>query len=371
MIMKYIVNIIMLVSFITLTSCSGMNDIIEEYLDRGEINYIGRPDSVTCDGGVYRVKLTWKVGKDVRIESCKIFWNMGADSLIYPIDRGSLVNGYASVELPFENEGEYVFNLVQMGEKGFPSIPQEVIGKVYGDKYISSLIPRSIRSVDIENNIATLTISSADNCYYSEVLYTDNNGKNNTMRVEPDVTSISIDNYTFGGSFTIKSYYKPEENAIDIIELEEKGQFPEYERLNRKSWTIPFVSSQKADTYPITNVLDGNVKTFWHSEWTTSPPAPFPHTIIIDMAEEFDLYMFQIFQDPARMTFKSAKILVSKTNEGDDSFIEVGTMHCLKTDPSSMFEFTNPQKARYIKMIMEESYNPPYVAISEIYAYGK
>ncbi|WP_286084320.1 DUF4998 domain-containing protein [Parabacteroides goldsteinii] len=56
-----------------------MNDIIEEYLDRGEINYIGRPDSVTCDGGLYRVKLTWKVGKDVRIESCKIFWNMGAD----------------------------------------------------------------------------------------------------------------------------------------------------------------------------------------------------------------------------------------------------------------------------------------------------
>ena len=99
--MKYIVNIIMLVSFVTLASCSGMNDIIEEYLDRGEINYIGRPDSVTCDGGLYRVKLTWKVGKDVRIESCKIFWNMGADSLIYPIDKESLINGYASVELPF------------------------------------------------------------------------------------------------------------------------------------------------------------------------------------------------------------------------------------------------------------------------------
>lgn len=369
--MKYIVNIIMLVSFVTLTSCSGMNDIIEEYLDRGEINYIGRPDSITCDGGLYRVKFTWKVGKDVRIESCKIFWNMGADSLIYPIDKESLINGYASVELPFENEGEYVFDLVQMGEKGFPSIPQEVIGKVYGDKYISSLIPRSARSVDIENNVATLTISSVDNCYYSEVLYTDNNGKENIVRVEPDVTSITIDNYTFGGDFTIRSYYKPEENAIDIFEVEDKGRFPLVEKLNRGNWTIPFVSSQKEDTYPITNILDGNVNSLWHSKWTPSPPAPFPHIIVIDMAEEFDLYQLQVFQDPARMTFKSARILVAETNEDDESFVEIGTMHCLKTDKSSIFDFTKPQKARYIKMIMEESYNPPYVAISEIYAYGR
>lgn len=369
--MKYIVNVIMLVSFITFTACSGMNDIIEEYLDRGEINYIGRADSATCDGGLYRARLTWKVGKDVRIEKCKISWNMGADSLIYPIDKESLINGYASVELSFKEEGEYVFNLVQMGEKGFPSIPQEVIGKVYGDKYVASLIPRSVSGAVIENKVATLTVGVVDDCYYSEVIYVDKNGNNQTIRVEPDVTSITIDNYTWGGDFTIKSYYKPEENAIDIFEAEYKGRFPLSEKLDRKKWTIPFVSSQKEDTYPVTNILDGNVKSLWHSKWTPSPPAPFPHSIVIDMANEFDLYQLQVFQDPARMTFKSARIFVAETNEGDDSFVEIGTIHCLKTEPGSTFDFPEPRKARYIKMVMEESYNPPYVAISEVYAYGR
>ena len=369
--MKYISNIIILISFITLTSCSGMNDIIEEYLDRGEINYIGRADSATCDGGWHRVKLTWKIGKDIRIENCKITWNMGTDSLIYPINKESLVNGYTSIELPFEKEGEYVFNLIQMGEKGFPSIPQEVIGRVYGDKYISSLIPRSVRSVVIENNVATLTIGAVDNCYYSEVLYVNNNGKDKIFRVEPDVTSITIDDYTFGGDFVIKSYYKPEKNAIDIFEVEEKGQFPLFEKLNRENWTIPFVSSQKEDIYPVANILDGDIYSLWHSKWTPAPPVPFPHSIIIDMAEEFDLYRLQVYQDPARMTFKSARILVAEINEGDNSFVEIGIMHCLKTETSSTFEFPESQKARYIKMIIEDSYNPPYVAISEVYAYGR
>lgn len=369
--MKYIINIIILVSFITCISCTGMNDIIEEYLDRGEMNYIGRADSVTCDGGKHRLKLTWKVGNDVRIEACKISWNMGADSVIHPIDRSLLVDGYTSLELPFAEEGQYVFDLVQVGSKGFPSISEEVIGNVYGDRYISTLLPRSIRNILIENNVATVTIGSVDGSYYSEISYVNNQGNNKTIRVEPAITSVVIDDYVIGGELTVRTYYKPEENAIDVFDVEVKDRFPSFERLNRKNWTIPFVSSQKEDTYPIKNILDGNVNTFWHSMWIAPNVAPFPHSFVIDMAKEVDLYQFEVFQDPARMTFKSGRVLISKTNEGDDSFTEIGTMQCLKTERSSKFELQTPQKARYIKLIIEESYNPPYIAISEVYAYGK
>lgn len=369
--MKYIINAIILISFISFTACSGMNDIIEEYLDRGELNYIGKADSATCDGGLHRVKLKWKVGKDVRIEKCKIIWNMGADSLIYPVNRAELINGFAGLELSLEVEGQYVFDLIQMGEKGDPSISTEVVGNVYGDKYISTLIPRSIRSIVIEDNVAKLALGMADGCFYSEISYISNKGKAEVLRVEPNITSISIDDYVFGGDINIKTYYKPEENAIDILAVEEYGKFPVYKKLNRSNWTIPFISSQRADIYPITNILDGDVNSLWHSEWTSSPIAPFPHCIIIDMAEEFKLHQFQVFQDPARMTFKSARIFVSKTNEGDASFLEIGTMQCLQSESSSIIEFSEPQNARFIKMVMEESYNPPYVAISEVYAYGK
>ncbi|WP_288737634.1 DUF4998 domain-containing protein [uncultured Parabacteroides sp.] len=369
--MKHILSIITIVSFIALSSCSGMNDIIEEYLDRGELNYIGKADSVICEGGLHRVRLKWKVGKDIRIEECKITWNMGADSIFYSIDRAKLDNGYASLEIPLEEEGQYVFNLIQMGEKGDPSIPSEVVGKVYGDKYISTLIPRSIRSTIIENGVAVLTLGTAEGSFYSEVSYINNKGKAEVIRVESEITSITIDNFVYGGDISVKTYFKPETNAIDIFDLEVKGKFPLFEKLNRNDWTIPFVSSQREDIFPVTNILDGNVGSLWHSEWTSTPVAPFPHCIIIDMNEEKELHQLEIFQDPDRMTFKSAKIFVSRSNIGDDSYTEQGTIHCPQSEKSAILALPTPQKARYIKLVFEESYNPPYVAISEVYAYGK
>ena len=56
-----------LLSFL-LASCSGMNDIIQEYLDRGEINYIGKTDSIYAIGGKNRITFKWIVNADPRIE---------------------------------------------------------------------------------------------------------------------------------------------------------------------------------------------------------------------------------------------------------------------------------------------------------------
>ena len=180
------------------------------------------------------------------------------------MDKESLINGYASVELPFENEGEYVFDLIQMGEKGFPSIPQEVIGKVYGDKYISSLIPRSARSVDIENNVATLTIGSVDNCYYSEVLYTDNNGKDNNNN------NNNSDNNESNTTEDVVIPPKPEENNPskieetgddDIIYFDEHGN----------SYTIPnSPKSQETTEEKITlSKVQGTIENTKEEEKTT------------------------------------------------------------------------------------------------------
>ena len=47
-------------SFLFLLACDGMNDNIKEYLDRGEINYIGRADSAIAMGGINRINLCGK-----------------------------------------------------------------------------------------------------------------------------------------------------------------------------------------------------------------------------------------------------------------------------------------------------------------------
>lgn len=368
--MKQLINILITASLMAFVSCSGMNDIIEEYYDRGELNYIGKADSAICYGGLNRAKLVWKVGRDVRVEEFKITWNLGADSIIHPINRAELVNGYASVELPLE-EGQYVFNLIQRGKNGDPSIPTEIIGNVYGDKYVKGLVPRMIRSCVVENGMAVVVLGINSDCFYSELSYTNNQGKVRKVRVEPNETTLTFDDFTYGGEIFVKTFFKPEENVIDLFSVEYTGKFPVFQKLQRDNWTIPFVSSQREDIFPVANILDGNINSLWHSNWTSTPVAPFPHCIIIDMNEERQINQVEVFQDPARMTFKSARVFVGLDNSDDASYTEKGTINCPQGDMSAVVEFTTPQKARFIKLVFEESYNPPYVAISEVYAYGK
>jgi galactose oxidase len=54
--------------------------------------------------------------------------------------------------------------------------------------------------------------------------------------------------------------------------------------LPRTGWTATADSAETVrENTPASNVLDGNAATFWHSQWSSTPPAPLPHTITIDM----------------------------------------------------------------------------------------
>ncbi|MEV4059638.1 discoidin domain-containing protein [Nonomuraea dietziae] len=56
--------------------------------------------------------------------------------------------------------------------------------------------------------------------------------------------------------------------------------------LPRNDWTVKYVSSQELtqENTPGTNVLDGNMSTFWHTQWSGTSPIPsHPHEIQLDM----------------------------------------------------------------------------------------
>ncbi|MGV9777904.1 discoidin domain-containing protein [Streptosporangium sp. NPDC003464] len=56
--------------------------------------------------------------------------------------------------------------------------------------------------------------------------------------------------------------------------------------LPRTGWTVAYCDSQElvAEHDPATNVLDGNMATFWHTQWTNVSPVPqSPHEIQLDM----------------------------------------------------------------------------------------
>lgn len=54
----------------------------------------------------------------------------------------------------------------------------------------------------------------------------------------------------------------------------------------RNEWLVDFDSQEvNGEDGHASNILDGDVNTFWHSEWANASP-PYPHYLLIDMTEE-------------------------------------------------------------------------------------
>jgi galactose oxidase len=51
--------------------------------------------------------------------------------------------------------------------------------------------------------------------------------------------------------------------------------------LARTGWA-PSASDQET-AREAGNVLDGNAATIWHSAWSSTPPAPLPHPLTVDL----------------------------------------------------------------------------------------
>ena len=119
-----------------------MDDNYKEFVKGGEIVYLGKADSVQTFSGKNRIKVTWLLLSDPKINKSVIYWNEKQDSLVVAIERSS---GIDTVSVFLENMAEqtYNFEIYNYDSSGHSSVKQEAIGTVYGDNYASSLTNRS------------------------------------------------------------------------------------------------------------------------------------------------------------------------------------------------------------------------------------
>src|SRR5690606_16876642 len=88
-----------------------------------------------------RVLLSWKKGTDPSVVKALIFWNNFTDSTSIDIPAGmDSINAY----IDGLAEQQYTFQIVTLNDRGDRSVPTEVLGNVYGDLYIASLLNRPI-----------------------------------------------------------------------------------------------------------------------------------------------------------------------------------------------------------------------------------
>jgi|AGTN01.3.fsa_nt_gi hypothetical protein len=206
---------IVLISFI---SCGDMDETYRQFIEDGEIIYVGKADSVSTRGGKERIEVSWLLLSDPKVSKYKIFWNNRADSVTGSVTKTEMVD---TVRVLLNNMPENLHNFIiyLYDDRGHSSIPSYVSGSSYGDFYSSTILNRTYSSI---TRIGTSDIqikwnTAPGGLVKSEVSYVDTAGETITEVIPNDVEASILNNFPVGGTFEYKSAYLPEPEALDIF----------------------------------------------------------------------------------------------------------------------------------------------------------
>src|SRR5699024_5034268 len=140
--------IILFIATGCIVSCRKMDSTYKEFLVPGGVTYPQKAKAPLIYAGKNRVKIVWYGGADPSVVKARIFWNNYADSIEVDIAPGEDTVSTIIDHLP---ERVYSFIIKTYDKKGHVSVPVEVIGKAYGDKYQSSLLATPLNASGINN----------------------------------------------------------------------------------------------------------------------------------------------------------------------------------------------------------------------------
>lgn len=205
------------------TSCDGMLDNIQSYLEKGETIYVGKVDSLEAFPGKNRVKLEGLYLYGVTQKKCVISWkSMDEEEMSLNLD---VVR--ENPEDPFEviidnlDEGQYEFVITTYDAKGNSSIESVVECYVYGELYESNLSNRKIDSWNINGTSLEINWCPVNDAQEVEFYYLNREGVEAERIIPVSETRTVIDDCAYEGEIRWRTVYLPEKNAIDKFYSEE------------------------------------------------------------------------------------------------------------------------------------------------------
>jgi hypothetical protein len=113
--------------------------------------------------------------------------------------------------------------LVTFDEYGNSSLPIEIIGRVYGEFYASSLINKRILNMSIEQengkDITVIEWGISEHSVHVELKYQNTKGEEIILKIPDNVK---------GAEFVYSTFYRPTELSIDIFRNQYKTMnFPD------------------------------------------------------------------------------------------------------------------------------------------------
>jgi hypothetical protein len=189
--------------------------MFKEYVVEGGIPYLGSVMSLKARIGINRVEVGFSV-VDLSTTKVGIYWNDYSDSIM--IDIGQERSIKKIINLP---EGDYSLYVKSFDKKGNSSNPVELITRSVGENYLAVLTHRNIKSkVTGFNNDLTIQWEIADpynGARFTDLIYTNIENEEVTLRVENGTSSTSIKDYKPGTRFKRVTYYSPDNEWLDTI----------------------------------------------------------------------------------------------------------------------------------------------------------
>ncbi|SHE80615.1 F5/8 type C domain-containing protein [Bacteroides faecichinchillae] len=365
--MKKIIYIGMLMLAVMFTACSEMNDLHQHYLDEGERVYAAKVDSVLTKPGKLRLALDIFLPSQ-RAEKGMIYWNNNQDSLEFEVERTQ--DEFQRIIIADLQEGSHIFTFMMYDSFGNSSLPYEAVGTVYGEDYANSLLNRGIEEVVKSGNDMLIRWKESGESAGVLLTYTNKSGETMNVEIPSYETETVVSDVNSGDEFSYITYYLPVDEAIDVFPTVPKsGRFPYEKWEDRSGWEVIACSDEREDDGGGKSaVLDGNMDTYWHSQW--GPDMPLPHWVLIDMKKSYEVGGIEIAR---RLNNTDTKALKFEISEDGTNFVEMGTMDfggTSNTENSKTVTFSVVQ-GRYLKCWVTESNSEPHSSIAEIYILGR
>lgn len=369
-----------------MTACGDMYEIHEKYLEMGEETYLGAVQDLSAYSGFNRVKLEWYLNADPRISSCVITWEGNENPVVVPVPENRVIKDPIStiIDLP---EGKYIFNMITRSDTGKESLVRTIAGEVYGSTYQASLSAQGINSISADLNGVTINWVSLEGCTGTTLTYTNDEGKEKIIKVDEGQTSTVIPDAVLKTSFKLISTFKPADDAFDDIPtLEKIMDFPAYYTISKEDWDAvheQYVDADRTDwgisasteekvgendgKYGIaTCILDGDLASFWHSQWKgEGANPPLPHEIIIDMKSQQDILSIELAR---RQGNGDTKTVIFSIGESEEHWTELGQLNfpSEKATNAQTLLLPEPVRGRYIRALVTGSNNGVNASIAEI-----
>lgn len=200
-----------------LASCTTMDEY-KKISGEKEIIYTGKIEQVEVLPGDGRLQITGICQSDPKIVKCRIYWDLRTDSIDVPVDmsNGPFIVAQ-EIALP---EKSYNFDIFTYDADGNRSIPVNIVGKSYGDKYRSTISNRLVKTFEEQDNDAVIEWMEINLSMYAietEVVYTNKSDQQVKVTVPLKDMKTTLTDYKPQTEVKYTTLYNPDGKSLDIF----------------------------------------------------------------------------------------------------------------------------------------------------------